>query len=220
MIPQPPAPASSPVYGPAPHRYGEPPPPTYTQPGTHAGPTNRPLAPGASHPPGAGVGPARPSDYARWGRRVPAYLIDFAPGLLGAVALAVAYVLFLIGLLQMPVGQQATLPNIGPVVVWAIVGGVLTAVGLGWDVYNRWLVGGRTGRSLGKRVMKLRLIGEQTGEPIGPLDAVARDLVHILDAMACVGFLWPLWDDRRQTFADMQLHTVVIDERLAGFTAG
>lgn len=206
MISQPPPAAASPVYGPALHRYGEPPPPTYTPPGSGGGASNQPFVPDAG--------------YAPWGRRVAGYLIDFAPGLLGAVALTVAYVLFLIGLLQTPVGQQASVPNIGPVAGWAIAGGALSVVGLGWDIYNRWLVGGRTGRSLGKRVMKLRLIGEHTGEPIGPLDAVARDLVHILDALACVGFLWPLWDDKRQTFADMQMRTMVIDERAVDVTAG
>jgi uncharacterized RDD family membrane protein YckC len=25
-----------------------------------------------------------------------------------------------------------------------------------------------------------------------------------------VGYLWPLWDDKRQTFADMLLNTIVI----------
>jgi hypothetical protein len=27
-----------------------------------------------------------------------------------------------------------------------------------------------------------------------------------------VGYLWPLWDDKRQTFADQVMKTVVIEE--------
>jgi hypothetical protein len=27
-----------------------------------------------------------------------------------------------------------------------------------------------------------------------------------------MGYLWPLWDDKRQTFADQVMKTVVIDE--------
>ena len=33
----------------------------------------------------------------------------------------------------------------------------------------------------------------------------------ILDAVAYVGYLWPLWDDKRQTFADKIMRTIVID---------
>jgi uncharacterized RDD family membrane protein YckC len=71
-------------------------------------------------------------------------------------------------------------------------------------------VGGRTGQSWGKRVTSIALISEQTGQPIGPLNAFLRDLVHILDGVAYVGYLWPLWDDKRQTFADMLLNTIVV----------
>ena len=52
---------------------------------------------------------------------------------------------------------------------------------------------------------------ELTDAPIGPMNAFVRDLVHILDGMAYVGYLWPLWDDRRQTFADKIVRTVVIN---------
>jgi hypothetical protein len=75
---------------------------------------------------------------------------------------------------------------------------------------NRCLVAGRTGQSLGKRVTKIKLIGEQTEAPIGPTNAFLRDLVHILDAITCVGYLWPLWDDKRQTFADKIMNTIVV----------
>ncbi len=57
------------------------------------------------------------------------------------------------------------------------------------------------------------LIGEPTGQPIGPLNAFLRDLVHILDGIAYIGYLWPLWDEKRQTFADKLMKTVVIDDR-------
>jgi len=35
--------------------------------------------------------------------------------------------------------------------------------------------------------------------------------VHSLDSFAYVGFLWPLWDDKRQTFSDKLMKTIVID---------
>ena len=39
---------------------------------------------------------------------------------------------------------------------------------------------------------------------------------HILDALTYVGFLWPLWDAKRQTFADMLMRTVVVDDSVPG----
>ena len=49
--------------------------------------------------------------------------------------------------------------------------------------------------------------------PIGPLNAFLRDLLHTLDGFAYVGYLWPLWDAKRQTFADKIMKTVVVDAR-------
>ena len=92
-----------------------------------------------------------------------------------------------------------------------IIGFAIMLAGLGWTIYNRWLVAGRTGQSLGKRVTKTKLVGELTDAPIGPMNAFLRDLVHILDGMAYVGYLWPLWDDKRQTFADKIVRTVVVN---------
>ena len=40
---------------------------------------------------------------------------------------------------------------------------------------------------------------------------MARLLVHIfLDSFFYVGFLWPLWDPQRQTFADKIVGTVCV----------
>ena len=39
----------------------------------------------------------------------------------------------------------------------------------------------------------------------------ARDICHILDSLACyIGWLFPIWDAKRQTFADKIVKTVVI----------
>ena len=71
------------------------------------------------------------------------------------------------------------------------------------------MIAGRTGQSLGKRVTKIRLIGEETQAPIGARNAFIRDLVHILDWLTVVGYLW-LWDDEKQTFADKIMKTIVV----------
>jgi uncharacterized RDD family membrane protein YckC len=88
---------------------------------------------------------------------------------------------------------------------------LVSLAGLGWTIYNRWYRAGTTGQSLGKKVLNLRLVSEQTGEPIGPLMAFVRDICHIVDAIICyIGFLFPLWDSKRQTLADKIVKTVVI----------
>ena len=122
--------------------------------------------------------------YANWAQRVGAYLVDVLP----------IVILDIIGI-NISFG------------VYALCG----LIGLAFTIYNRWYLGGSTGQSIGKKVLGLRLISEQTGQPIGPLMAFVRDICHVLDSLACfIGWLFPLWDAKRQTFADKILGTVVI----------
>jgi uncharacterized RDD family membrane protein YckC len=72
---------------------------------------------------------------------------------------------------------------------------------------------GRTGWSVGKRTLGIRLLEESTGRPLGTWRTFARNLAHVLDALPCyLGYLWPLWDTRRQTFADKLVGTVVVPQ--------
>jgi uncharacterized RDD family membrane protein YckC len=127
---------------------------------------------------------APPITYANWIQRVIAYLIDIAPPV---IVIAI--------LIRINVGL-------------AVVGWLL---GLGWTIYNRWYLGGTTGQSLGKRALNLCLVSDETGQPIGMLMAFVRDICHIVDSIICyVGYLFPLWDAKRQTLADKIVRTVVI----------
>ncbi|MGI5207634.1 RDD family protein [Spirillospora sp. CA-108201] len=70
---------------------------------------------------------------------------------------------------------------------------------------------GVTGQTPGKRLLGIRLQGADGGAPIGFGAALLRRLAHVLDALPCyAGYLWPLWDDRRQTLAGKIMTTVVI----------
>lgn len=81
---------------------------------------------------------------------------------------------------------------------------------IGWGVYNGYLQG-ETGQSTGKKIAGTRLVREADGQVIGGGLGVGRFFLHILDAIPCyVGFLWPLWDPKRQTFADKIVKTAVI----------
>ena len=184
-------------------------PPTGAPAGVPYGPVSvaAPPAPSWSDLPPAWTGspPALepPDGYAGWGRRVVGYLIDEAPALVASALVVAAYVPLYVGLFRRDPGAHPT---------WSllVVGAVLSVAALGWSVYNRWVLAGRTGQSVGKRVMRTWLVGLADGRPVGVLNAFLRDLLHVLDRVAYVGFLWPLWDERRQTLSDKLMQTVVV----------
>ena len=156
---------------------------------------------------------ARPrTDYASWGRRVGANVIDYIPGYIVSIVAMVWYIGFIGSMITSLQQGDSFEPDLSSMSVWMIVICVLSLGSLGWTIYNRWITGGRTGQSLGKRVTKIKLISDQTGQPIGAGQAFLRDLVHYLDGIAYVGYLWPLWDEKRQTFSDKLMQTIVIDQ--------
>lgn len=81
---------------------------------------------------------------------------------------------------------------------------------------------GHLGYDAGDAVTKQRLVKSATGAPMGSGWSVfGRSIVHIVDAIPCyIGFLWPLWDSKRQTFADKILSTVVVPDQAQQHSAG
>jgi uncharacterized RDD family membrane protein YckC len=155
--------------------------PGYGQPGGYGAPPPQPGGYGA--PPNSGG--YQTGYYANWLQRAGAYLIDLVP----------VWLLIIIG--------KAT--GSAPVL------DVFVLIALGVTAYNRWYQAGKTGQSWGKRVLRLSLISEATGQPIGGGMAFLRDLCHFIDSIICyIGWLFPLWDAKRQTLADKIMRTVVI----------
>ena len=92
-----------------------------------------------------------------------------------------------------------------------IIGLLLSLVGLGLWIYNRLVLQGQTGQSWGKKALGLKLVTADSGQPVGVGKALLREITHILDALPCyLGYLWPLWDDKKQTFADKINSTYVV----------
>jgi Mce-associated membrane protein len=53
-------------------------------------------------------------------------------------------------------------------------------------------------------------VRDRDGSAVGVVRLLGRDLAHLLDTGALfIGWLWPLWDRRRRTFADLLLRTEV-----------
>jgi uncharacterized RDD family membrane protein YckC len=129
--------------------------------------------------------------YASWIQRVGAYLVDFVVVLpFSAIAFA------------LDANSDSGTSAVG--LIFNLIGFIVSA-------YNRWFLAGKTGQSWGKKALGLRLVSEQTGQPIGAGMAFLRDLAHIIDGIICyIGFLFPLWDAKKQTLADKIVKTVVL----------
>ena len=74
---------------------------------------------------------------------------------------------------------------------------------------NRLLLPTITGWTLGRAVFGIA-VRTRDGAAPGLLRLAGREVVHLLDTAALfLGWLWPLWDGRSRTFADLLLRTEV-----------
>lgn len=173
-----------------------------------------PANPYGTTPPYAQQPALPPGGYAAWIKRVAAYLIDAALSALSALPLWIGYGV-LLSHLHTTTNADGTSTahydgNATPAVVLILLG---IATSLAFGIWNIYLRQGRTGYTLGKSALGIRLVSEVDGQPIGALMAFVRQICHILDALPCyLGFLWPLWDRKCQTFADKIMHTLVVNQ--------
>jgi uncharacterized RDD family membrane protein YckC len=89
--------------------------------------------------------------------------------------------------------------------------------------YYAYLEGGPTGQTVGKRLMRIRVVDDNTGRPIGRGRAGVRHLGRIVSALPLfLGYLWMLWDPQKQAWHDKLAGSVVVpatalaDGRTAG----
>ena len=168
--------------------------------------------------PGFGVGPPPGVQYASWGARVGAHLLN---QLLLLAAMIPAGVVLLVGAIatQAPVrpsesGQLATagtsqLPM--PVIALTV---ALFLAALGFGVWNCWRAGS-CGQSLGKQWVGIHLVNHTTLRPPGGWTSIAKATIRGVIGTFCglyplATLLWPLWDERKQTLEDKMLNTLVV----------
>ncbi|MCV7132562.1 RDD family protein [Mycobacterium hodleri] len=155
--------------------------------------------------------------YAPWWRRVVATVVDLLP----VVVLAVVAVA-LVWVTRNPLCDgDPSVRDLGPqcgdsgattLGLWCFVA-CWSAI-VGYALWNVGLRQGRSGSSLGKGLLGIRVLDATTLQPIGFWRSVIRHLTHLADVVPVgVGFLWPLWDRRSQTFADKLSSTVVSGTR-------
>ncbi len=149
--------------------------------------------PPSSDPWEGGIAPSGPP-LASWGQRVGAFLVDW---LIGA---AISFGGFILGAI---VGSGSE--SLGTML--GLLGGLGSLAFQIWNMVRQ----GHTGQTIGKGVLDIRLVRLDGITPPGVGLSIGRWLLHIVDALPCgLGYLWPLWDPKRQTFADKIVNTVVV----------
>jgi hypothetical protein len=226
MTDQPPPPPGNypPPPPPPPPSGGYPPPPPpqgggYPPPPPAGGGYQPPPQAGAGFPPApAGPGPALPQDaYTPWFTRVLAYLIDYIPY---AIILGIGWGL-LLGTRETACITDTSEYDLGEFCATgaSTIGQLSIALaGIVAFAYLVWNLGyrqGTTGSSIGKGIMKFKIVSEKTGQPIGFGMSVVRELLYLVAAGIC-GILWivavlfPLWDQKRQTLVDKIISTIAL----------
>jgi uncharacterized RDD family membrane protein YckC len=202
---------------------GYPPPPP-------AGGGYAPPPPGGAYPPssqhdtyapGGGYG-AGPEQYTPWLTRVLAWLIDWAPVLIlsgiGSILLVTMQNVETVCITddsEYQLGDFCATGSNGPSgLAWTLFA-VLELLSLAYIVWNLGLRQGTTGSSIGKGIMKFKVVGEETGRPIGFGKSLVRELIYIVAYGLCgivwiVAVLFPLWDPKRQSLVDKLVKTVCV----------
>jgi uncharacterized RDD family membrane protein YckC len=148
--------------------------------------------------PSYGYGYAPPGQLAGWPIRVGAALLD---GLIASVPAIIGGVLALV-----IDGDQEQLGAGGGL---AFVLGYLGSFAIA--IWNRVIQQGRTGQSFGKKVTGLKILHAETGQLIGIGSTLGREFCAVLFNNICtLNLLWPLWDEKQQTWHDKIVNDVVI----------
>ena len=130
---------------------------------------------------------AAPNELARWHIRAAAFVVDVLPGLAVVATMVLVW-------LAVPLRSAW----------WWLSVSVLAAAAL-LTMINRVVLPALSGWSLGRAMLGIAVV-RPDGASVGVGRLLCRDLAHLLDTLSVfVGWLWPLWDPRRRTFADVLL---------------
>ncbi len=157
--------------------------------GPQAAQGGSPEAGGGYNPVAGGV--AAPAEY---GTRAVAWLVDFAIFFgIGLVAWFLSFGDGFIGLLSL----------------------LVYLAQIGFAFYNWVFQQGSTGQTIGKSTQNLKLVADDTGQPVGIVMALVRSLIITVFYVACVvpvliDMLWPLWDNDKKRLTDKILSQSVV----------
>ncbi|MYT33254.1 MULTISPECIES: RDD family protein [unclassified Streptomyces] len=169
--------------------------------------------------------PGMPMGYASWGARVGAFLID------GLIIAAVPVILFIISGVIAGASASRSIPDTSscPPGDYTCVSNAINSASSSSTPVGALLVGalgyvvmlaavifliakeGSTGQTPGKKALGIKVIKESTGQTLGFGMTFVRFLCRYLNGVLCgIGYLWPLWDEKNQTFGDKIVGNVVV----------
>ncbi|MEI8411848.1 MULTISPECIES: RDD family protein [unclassified Kribbella] len=156
---------------------------------------------------GQGYGYGTPAPpLADWAPRAGAYLLD---GLISGVPIIIGYGVFLADIASRADDLSSSNDAPGGFAIVIFVLGLVASIGLG--LWNRVFRQGKTGQSVGKSALHLKLVDTTYFQPVGAGKAFLREFLSGLFNNACfLNLLWPLWDDQKQTWHDKVMSTYVI----------
>jgi uncharacterized RDD family membrane protein YckC len=140
-------------------------------------------------------------DYASWGRRVGAYLLD---------ALVIAVPLIAIVVIALLAGN----PEDDDDNSWGVIGIAYLLTIVAPFVYFTVMHGRERGQTLGKRWLGIRVADDSTGKSIGYGRAFGRYAISFVFGLFFIplilDYLWPLWDRKHQALHDKVVGSVVV----------
>jgi uncharacterized RDD family membrane protein YckC len=150
-------------------------------------------------PPAYRPGPAPGIRYSGRLARFFAYIID------GFVIGVISGIPYFIGIMLLTVGAQNENS------IFMLIGGLIMLLGgLIAIAYKPWMWS-RDGRTIGYKAMSLKVVRAVDGGPVSGMQAIGRLLGYIVSGIFYLGFIWILFDDKRQGWHDKLAGTVVIE---------
>lgn len=182
--------------------------PGYQQPGYQQPGYQQPGAPPPGYQPYQQNYQAVPN-YGGFGSRLGALIID---GLIGALFYIPAGIAFAASPKTTEVctiNNEVNLCEVPTAAGFATIIGAAAIFGIVYLVIFCRMVG--KGQSIGMKALNIRLVSADAGQPIGAWRALGWQLAHVVSGFVCyLGYLWCLWDSRKQTWHDKIVGTVMI----------
>jgi uncharacterized RDD family membrane protein YckC len=157
-------------------------------------------------------------DYARWGQRFGAWLLDL---------LIIYGVLIVLALIVYAIVGPDNDPSTDDSAAYGAIAGIAGLVIM--PFYFGFLHGRQRGQSVGKRMIGIAVRRAETFDRLGYRRSFARSLVtlafwivptaaarvlgYFAGATWLLDYLWPIWDRRRQALHDKVVASVVIRPR-------
>lgn len=148
---------------------------------------------------------------ASWGSRVGGHIVNGLVAVLFELPAIIAFFVVPKEITNCTIDGEPALCELPTGAGWGTIA-ILGVVGIVayFVMYSRMVAAG--GQAWGHKAVGVRIVDAATGGNIGAGKAFFRFTVgHWIDSFVCyLGYLWPLWDAKKQTFSDKIFSTYSI----------